>query len=76
MYRFCFNHLLESDEPLTFHGQPVPHIGHAETQMNIIADYTLHLHEKKLMGDYSNFGWIEKLIGSEWHEIDENELDD
>ena len=76
MFRFCFNHLLESTEPLTFYGQPVPYIGIAETQMGIVADYTLHLHDKKLMSDYSNFGWIEKLVDSDWVEVDEDELDD
>lgn len=75
MYRFCFNHLLESCKPLVFYGEPVRFISIAESQMNVVANYTLHLHKSKLMDDYSNYGWIEKLIDNDWIEVDEDELD-
>ncbi len=75
MYRFCFNHLLESDKPLTFYGEPVRFINQAEYQMNLIANYTLHLHKENLMEDHSNYGWIESNNHGEWLEVDEDELD-
>lgn len=76
MYRFCFNHLLESDSPLTFYGEPVRFVSIAESQMNVIANYTLHLHKVKLMDDHSNYGWIETDFSGEWVEVDEDLLDE
>ncbi len=42
-------------------------------ELNIIANYTLFLHDNKMMNDYSNCGWIEKLVDGEWEEVDEEE---
>jgi hypothetical protein len=42
----------------------------AETALNAIANYTLFLHETKLMPDYSNYGMVMRKEGDEWVEID------
>lgn len=44
----------------------------AEIALNLIADYTLFLHETSLMPDYSNIGMIMKQDSNgNWIEIDE-----
>jgi len=42
-------------------------------ELNIIANYTLFLHDNGMMNDYSNCGWIEELVDGEWEEVDEEE---
>lgn len=42
----------------------------AETALNAIANYTLFLHEVRLMPDYSNRGMVMRKDGDEWIEID------
>lgn len=43
----------------------------AKQDFDIIANYTLFLHDNEMMNDYSNIGWIEELVGNEWIEVDE-----
>ena len=45
----------------------------ARQELDIIANYTLFLHDNGMMRDYSNVGWIEKLVNGEWEEVDESE---
>ena len=42
----------------------------AEQALDLIANYTLFLHENALMPDYSNMGIVLKREGDEWVEID------
>ena len=57
-FRVHFDPQVESKfEP--FIGDPVINIKVAEDQLNMIAMYTLHLHETSIMPDYSNYGYIE-----------------
>ena len=42
----------------------------AETALEAVADYTLFLHDRGLMGDHSNCGIVERKDGDEWVEID------
>lgn len=42
----------------------------AETALNAIANYTLFLHETRLMPDYSNVGMVMRKDGDDWIEID------
>ncbi len=42
----------------------------AEAALQVIANYTLYLHEAQLMHDHSNFGLVLKLVNNEWIEID------
>lgn len=45
----------------------------AKQELVIIANYTLYLHDNGLMKDYSNYGYVEKLVDGEWEEVDEEE---
>ena len=45
----------------------------ARQELDTIANYTLFLHDNGIMNDYSNVGWIEKLVDGEWEEVDEEE---
>jgi len=47
-------------------------LGEAKSALEAIALYTLHLHDKKVMPDYSNVAFIEQYIGGEWEEVDED----
>lgn len=73
-YRFTFDPQSQGDcDPYV--GESVSSIELAEGQMNLIAKYTLHLHEASLMPDYTNYGFLEKKeLGGVWEEIDEDEL--
>lgn len=42
----------------------------AVSALNVVANYTLMLHECSLMPDFSNVGMIFKLDDDEWIEID------
>ena len=73
-YRFTFDPAFKSDAD-PFVSDPVDSREMAEGQMNMIASYTLHLHETSLMQDYTNYGFLEKREpGGTWEEIDEDEL--
>lgn len=43
----------------------------AKEHLDLIADYTLHLHSSELMPDYSNIGIIDKWDDDEWIEIED-----
>lgn len=45
----------------------------AKQELDIIANYTLFLHDKGLMRDYSNTSWIKKLVDGEWEDVDTSE---
>lgn len=56
----------------TFYGEPVESIDQAKAQLEVIANYTLHLHENNLMEDHSNAGFIEQRVdGGPWEEIEQ-----
>jgi len=57
-----------------FYGAEVINIKIAKDQLNIIANYTLHLHNENLIKDHSNIGYIEKFIKGNWEEIEEDEI--
>lgn len=42
----------------------------AESVLSAISDYTLFLHDEKMMPDHSNVGMVMQLIDGEWIEID------
>lgn len=44
----------------------------AKAILDSIADYTLYLHGRSLMDDYSNFGSVEQLVDGEWIEIEDD----
>ena len=43
----------------------------ANAVLKSISLYTLMLHEKKVLEDFSNCGWIEALEDGKWYEVDE-----
>ncbi len=45
----------------------------AKEMLDVIASYTLFLHDKDIMNDYSNTGWIEQFVDGEWIDFDEDE---
>lgn len=71
-YRFAFIPALEGRG--VFYGGEVNSQELAEGMLNVIANYTLYLHDSGLMEDYSNTGWIEKLESGRWLTIDEDDL--
>lgn len=73
-YRFTFDpSLLSGAGP--FVSSPVNSKELAEAQMELVAQYTLHLHEASLMPDHTNYGFLEKREnGGLWEEVDEDEL--
>lgn len=47
-------------------------VGTVQEAINIrdaLANYTLLLHDQKLMHDYSNLAVVEKLMDGEWEEL-------
>lgn len=46
----------------------------ARTIKDNLADYTLFLHDKEIMIDYSNTAWIEQKVDGEW--VDASDLED
>lgn len=74
-YRFVFYPAIGATQAPEFKGQPVSSLELAEGQMNIIANYTLHLHENNLMTDFSNTGYIERRgLNGDWEELSEDEF--
>jgi len=74
-FRFVFYPAIGVTQAPEFIGQPVSSLELAEGQMNIISNYTLHLHENKLMTDFSNTGYIERRENNgEWEEISEDDF--
>ena len=73
-YRFVFINIMGAEDNGVFTSEPVNSQELAEGQMNLVANYTLHLHECSLMPDYSNYGYIERFEDSVWMPIDEDEL--
>ena len=69
-FRFVFFSAIGASQ-IPFYGSSVSSQELAEGQLNIISNYTLHLHNENLMQDYSNFGYIEKFIDDDWEEIEE-----
>ena len=73
-FRFTFDPQFQG-ECAPFVSDPVSTQELAEGQMNLIANYTLLLHETSLMPDYTNYGFLEKReTGEPWEIIDEDEL--
>ncbi|WP_286824070.1 hypothetical protein [Idiomarina sp. UBA1919] len=68
-FRIYFCASLESKQP--------PYIEHFDTveqaqqAFETVANYTLYLHEKGLMKDDSNFGFIERFVHDEWLSIED-----
>jgi len=71
MYRFVFCACIGTDE---YRGQEVETLGEAINGLMQIANYTLFLHDKDLMQDFSNYGRVEIFEDGSWVEIDEDEL--
>lgn len=67
-YRVVFDPAF-MEKPLDEFSQEYATHAEAETALDAIANYTLFLHEVKLMTDHSNAGWVEELINGEWIEI-------
>lgn len=44
----------------------------AKAILDNIATYTLYLHGRSVMHDYSNAGWVEQFVDGEWVEIEED----
>jgi hypothetical protein len=45
----------------------------AKNQLSAISDYTLFLHDRGLMPDYSNTGFISQIIDGEWEGVEDDE---
>ena len=45
----------------------------AKCILDSLANYTLYLHGRSVMQDFSNYGWVEQKINGEWLEIDDVE---
>ena len=43
----------------------------ARQELDVIANYTLFLHDSGIMSAYSNTGWVEQLVDGEWEQVDE-----
>lgn len=71
-YRVLFVPAVEKSATESF-AVPAESIQEARTILNAIADYTLHMHNKRLMQDYSNFGCVEQFIDGEWEEVEETD---
>ena len=49
----------------------------AKKVLDTISNYTLMLHDKKIMSDYSNLGYIERkssLVPDDWEEVNDDEF--
>ena len=44
----------------------------AKMQLDLLANYTLHLHNISLMPDYTNYGFIEEWVDGRWVEFEED----
>lgn len=51
--------------------QEVLTLDQAKAALNAVANYTLHLHDTKLMPDHSNTGAIEQLVNGDWVNVEE-----
>lgn len=61
-----------------FTGETMPYVSEtfssydfAESMLNQIAKYTIHLHETALMPDYKNYGFIEQKVDGKWVQFEE-----
>ena len=72
-YRFVFLPAIGNDN-MPFYGSSVATKKIAEEQLSLIADYTLHLHNRDIMMDYSNAGYIEMYIDGDWEAVEEHQL--
>jgi hypothetical protein len=72
-YRFTFDPQFMGDAD-PFVSGPVRSKELAEGQLDIVANYTILLHETGLMQDYANYGFLEfRENGGAWQEINEDE---
>jgi len=73
-YRAVFNPKI-ANIGNTFKHEPTTNLNEAIEQLNLIANYNLHLHQLHLMMDYSNIGFIEKSeLAGEWETMNKEEL--
>jgi len=70
-YRAAFMPVFGRDN--IFYSDEFEDINCARAAINAIAEYTLFLHESRLMKDYSNAGWVEQFEDGEWIEIEDDE---
>ncbi len=70
-FRVLFNPTILDEEDCRFFTEPVGSYEMANTQLDTIANYTLHLHNTSLMQDYSNAGIVQQLVDGEWIDFDE-----
>jgi hypothetical protein len=67
-FRVTFKPSLEANSPLFVRNYLS--LAQAQSVLNALADYTLHLHENMLMQEDSNFGDVEQFIDGEWISIE------
>ena len=70
-YRVLFVPAIELDAIHTY-CEEFSDLTAAKAALNSIANYTLRLHELKVMRDYSNWGIVEVFEDGEWTEIEED----
>ena len=70
-YRVCFNPII-FNESTVFYSPEVGRQSIAQSQLDAIANYTLFLHDKDLIPDYSNYGFVQTFIDGEWVNCDDD----
>ena len=70
-FRATFDPQFQGDAD-PFVGKAVASYENAKKQLDLIANYTLHLHETSLMPDYSNYGFVEEWVDGRWVNIEED----
>jgi hypothetical protein len=71
-FRVTFDPCVD-DSTTPFVAGEVETVAEAIMQLDLLADYTLLLHEKSLMTDYSNYGFIEEFVDGRWVIVDDDE---
>lgn len=64
-FRACFVPALEASSE-EFYSEIVGSYELAKTILENIANYTLYLHGRCVMQDFSNYGWVEQKVKGEW----------
>lgn len=70
-FRATFDPQFQGDAD-PFVGKEVTSYENAKKQLDLIANYTLHLHDIGLMPDYSNYGFVEEWVDGRWVNFEED----
>lgn len=70
-FRFTFLPIFPDDGINPYHSRSVGSYDLAESMLDEVARYTLHLHKEEVMLDYSNIGYIEQNVDGEWVAFDD-----